>query len=39
MGLGGVEPPTNGLGIRCSILLSYNPVGGHQCSRLGARCQ
>ena len=26
VGLEGVEPPTNGLGNRCSILLSYRPT-------------
>jgi len=26
VGLEGIEPPTNGLGNRCSILLSYRPV-------------
>src|SRR5262249_50814658 len=31
VGLEGIEPPTNGLGNRCSILLSYRPV---RCYRL-----
>jgi hypothetical protein len=26
VGLEGIEPPTNGLGNRCSILLSYRPI-------------
>jgi hypothetical protein len=26
VGLEGIEPPTNGLGNRCSILLSYRPT-------------
>jgi hypothetical protein len=26
VGLEGIEPPTNGLGNRCSILLSYRPM-------------
>ena len=25
---GGLEPPTNGLGNRCSVLLSYGTVRG-----------
>ena len=37
VGLEGIEPPTNGLGNRCSILLSYRPtmICG-KCSLAGA---
>ena len=37
VGLEGIEPPTNGLGNRCSILLSYRPTMIYgKCSLAGA---
>ncbi len=39
VGLEGIEPPTNGLGNRCSILLSYRPVRTYVNRKLaGAGC-